>query len=245
MSTKSIKADVSIVTRPQTSPPDNPETGEMYFDSTAYNHKFYNGYEWINIGTPSGAVLPFASNNIPPGYLLCDGSAINRVTYKSLFNTIGIVYGPGDSSTTFNLPDYRGCYLKGTMKISSVTGTGTAGGNAASFFGHNLITGMRVRLTSGTLSGLSTATNYYVIAVDDNTLAFASSRANAFAGTRLAISGANSAVIQQWVDADSTSRLLSGSGGYSGATLGSVQEDLSVGTDSKSTNVYVNYIIKI
>jgi microcystin-dependent protein len=42
------------------------------------------------------------------GWLLCDGTAVSRTTYSVLFAAIGIDYGPGDGSTTFNLPDYRG-----------------------------------------------------------------------------------------------------------------------------------------
>ena len=57
---------------------------------------------------PTGSVVDFASNSIPNGWLLCDGSAISRTTHASLFNAIGTTYGVGDGSTTFNLPDCRG-----------------------------------------------------------------------------------------------------------------------------------------
>jgi microcystin-dependent protein len=40
--------------------------------------------------------------------LICDGSAVSRTTYPSLFAAIGIKYGPGDGSTTFNLPNLKG-----------------------------------------------------------------------------------------------------------------------------------------
>lgn len=58
-------------------------------------------------GVPVGTIIPFAGNSVPQGYLLCDGSAISRTTYASLFAVIGTIYGAGDGSTTFNLPDYR------------------------------------------------------------------------------------------------------------------------------------------
>lgn len=45
--------------------------------------------------------------------LLCDGTAVSRTTYADLFTAIGTKYGTGDGSTTFNLPDFRGCYLRG------------------------------------------------------------------------------------------------------------------------------------
>lgn len=52
-----------------------------------------------------GAILPFAGSVIPEGFLLCDGRAVSRETYGNLFYEIGITYGAGDGSTTFNLPD--------------------------------------------------------------------------------------------------------------------------------------------
>lgn len=60
------------------------------------------------IGVASGTVLDYAGNTAPTGYLLCYGQAINRVTFASLFTAIGTVYGAGDGSTTFNIPDARG-----------------------------------------------------------------------------------------------------------------------------------------
>ena len=62
---------------------------------------------------PTGAVFPFAGITAPEGFLLCDGSAVSRVTYAKLFEVIGELYGNGDGSTTFNLPDYRETVLVG------------------------------------------------------------------------------------------------------------------------------------
>lgn len=56
-------------------------------------------------GVPVGTIIPFAGNSIPQGYLLCDGSAISRTTYASLFAVIGTIYGAGDGNSTFNLPN--------------------------------------------------------------------------------------------------------------------------------------------
>lgn len=39
---------------------------------------------------------------------MCDGSAVSRTTYATLFTAIGTAYGTGDGSTTFNIPDLRG-----------------------------------------------------------------------------------------------------------------------------------------
>lgn len=58
--------------------------------------------------TPPGVILEYAGGSAPAGYLLCDGTAVNRTTYSALFAVIGVTYGPGDGASTFNLPDKRG-----------------------------------------------------------------------------------------------------------------------------------------
>ena len=58
-------------------------------------------------GVPIGALMPFAGETAPEGWLFCDGSEISREDYSILFSVIGEIYGDGDG-TTFNLPDLRG-----------------------------------------------------------------------------------------------------------------------------------------
>ncbi len=55
-----------------------------------------------------GMIQIFAGGLIPPGWLLCDGSAISRTVYRTLFDAILTNHGEGDGVTTFNLPDLRG-----------------------------------------------------------------------------------------------------------------------------------------
>ena len=62
---------------------------------------------------PSGVILPFGGSTAPTGWLVCDGSAISRTTYANLFAAIGTSHGYGDNSTTFNLPDFRGRFMRG------------------------------------------------------------------------------------------------------------------------------------
>ena len=62
---------------------------------------------------PAGTIVPFAGANIPTGFLLCNGSAVSRTLYADLFSAIGTVWGTGDGSTTFNLPDARDRFLEG------------------------------------------------------------------------------------------------------------------------------------
>ena len=62
---------------------------------------------------PSGALMPYAGTSAPTGFLLCDGSAVSRSTYATLFSAISTTYGAGDGSSTFNLPDLRGRVVAG------------------------------------------------------------------------------------------------------------------------------------
>jgi microcystin-dependent protein len=62
---------------------------------------------------PSGAVMAFARNTAPTGWLKANGAAISRTTYANLFSAIGTTFGAGDGSTTFNLPDLRGEFIRG------------------------------------------------------------------------------------------------------------------------------------
>lgn len=62
---------------------------------------------------PSGAVMPFARNSAPTGWLEADGAAVSRTTYAALFAAIGTTFGAGNGSTTFNLPDLRGEFVRG------------------------------------------------------------------------------------------------------------------------------------
>jgi microcystin-dependent protein len=62
---------------------------------------------------PSGAVMSFAMNSAPTGWLECDGAAVSRTTYSALFTAIGTTFGTGDGSTTFNVPNLRGEFVRG------------------------------------------------------------------------------------------------------------------------------------
>ena len=63
---------------------------------------------------PAGLILPFGNTTAPSGYLACHGQAVSRTTYATLFAAIGTTWGTGDGSTTFNVPDFRGAFLRGT-----------------------------------------------------------------------------------------------------------------------------------
>ncbi len=61
---------------------------------------------------PVGTIIAAPKSSVS-GYFLCNGQAVSRVTYSSLFAIIGTNFGPGDGTSTFNVPDYRGCFLRG------------------------------------------------------------------------------------------------------------------------------------
>jgi len=178
-----------------------------------------------NLGIPSGTVFPFAGSAAPYGYLVCDGRQVSRTEYAQLFLSIGTTHGQGNGSTTFNLPDYRGMFLRGRVDVTTIAGTGPVLSNQATFTNHGINrTGFKIRLQSGTLTGLAVDTDYFVIVVNSNTLAFATSRANALANARIAISGTNTAVLTQWEDPDYTSRSAMNVGGAQN-NVGSIQGD--------------------
>ena len=98
-----------------------------------------------------GSVIAFAGDaaQIPAGYLLCNGAAVSRTDYASLFAAIGTIYGSGYGNTTFNLPDFRGKFLRGFLDGTSAA-LGTAQGDAIR------------NLTGGTANLMSNLTSPYV-----------------------------------------------------------------------------------
>lgn len=71
-----------------------------------------------------GAIFPFPSDNVPNGWLLCNGSPVSRQTYAELFSAIGSTYGAGDNRTTFNLPDLRGRTVVGLETMGGASPSG-------------------------------------------------------------------------------------------------------------------------
>ena len=92
-----------------------PATGDIRFNTTLTQFEGYNGSAWGEIanGVPAGSVFSYASTTPPTGYLECNGAAVSRSTYASLFSAISTTWGVGDGSSTFNLPDLRGQFVRG------------------------------------------------------------------------------------------------------------------------------------
>lgn len=77
---------------------------------------------YVPIAPPIGSITAYTLAISPPGWLICDGTEVSRVTYKSLFAVIGITFGTGNNSTTFNLPNYLGAFLRGTGTNGNYSG---------------------------------------------------------------------------------------------------------------------------
>ncbi len=113
--------------------PDAPTEGQIWFDTsgspkanllkyrkdddtwdTAASQTYVNSQIGALLGSPAGlGPLPWSGAAAPAGWLLCDGLAVSRTTYSALFTAIGVTFGNGDGSTTFNVPDMRGRFPLG------------------------------------------------------------------------------------------------------------------------------------
>lgn len=111
--------------------PSNPTTGQQYFNTTDNKLYYYNGTEWVdltkssgssNSGVAIGTIVNWPSNSLPVGWLKCDGSAISRTDYSSLFSIIGTTFGAGDGSTTFNLPNITDKNILGNGTLGQLGG---------------------------------------------------------------------------------------------------------------------------
>lgn len=68
----------------------------------------------------TGLIFENSSPDLPAGFLWCDGSAVSRAAYPRLFAKIGITYGAGNGTTTFNVPDLRGRVTAGRDDMGGV-----------------------------------------------------------------------------------------------------------------------------
>jgi microcystin-dependent protein len=78
---------------------------------------------FVLANVPTGIINMWSTATAPTGYLLCDGTAVNRTTYAALFAVISTTFGVGDGSTTFNVPNY-------TNRMPYGTTVGATGGSA-------------------------------------------------------------------------------------------------------------------
>jgi microcystin-dependent protein len=100
---------------------------------------------------PIGGIQMYGASAAPSKWLLCQGSAVSRTTYSDLFGVIGVVYGSGDGSTTFNLPNFSG-----RMPIGMGQGNTAEGGGSGTLRSLNDTGGAEEQtLTSGEIPELT------------------------------------------------------------------------------------------
>lgn len=172
----------------------------------------------IYTGLP-GTVIDYAGATVPTGWLECLGTAVSRTTYSALFAAIGTVWGSGDGSTTFNLPDCRN-----RTRIGAGTGTVIAtfasrSSNVITVTGltdvanNEFQTGQAVLYSaaSGAMTGLTHNTTYYIVRTGNLTFSLASSLANAQNGTVISLSSDGTGT--QTFTLTRTARTIGGTGG--------------------------------
>jgi microcystin-dependent protein len=108
------------------------------YEATKYD---FDGANLTGIeGIPTATIVPWSSASVPSGFLECDGTAVSRTTYATLFGIVGTTYGAGDGSTTFNVPNLADNVpvgkspakaLASTGGANTVAATGNVGGSTA------------------------------------------------------------------------------------------------------------------
>lgn len=113
-------------------PDDSPATGRWILQTSPFD---------VSAGVETGDVIIRTNSTVPSGFLECNGAAISRTTYSNLFAEIGETFGAGDGVNTFNIPDFRGEFLRGwdhgsgnDPDAASRTGGDTIGSSQGSAF---------------------------------------------------------------------------------------------------------------
>jgi len=92
---------------------------------------------------PAGGIMPYAGTLAPSGWLFCGGQEVSRTANSALFSAIGITFGSGDGSSTFNVPDLRdrfplGDKDQGQTDAERVSNFSTERGSTGGFDEHQL-----------------------------------------------------------------------------------------------------------
>jgi microcystin-dependent protein len=94
--------------------PGVPAKGFMRYNDENSALEIHSGSSWENVGSGlTGSIVAYTANTVPSGYLECNGAAISRTDFSALFAIISDDFGNGDGSTTFNIPDLRGEFIRG------------------------------------------------------------------------------------------------------------------------------------
>ena len=101
--------------------------GDVHVSSKVCASAFYGDGSNLSGLLPPGVIVPYGVSAAPTGFLLCNGQAVSRTTYSALFAVVSALYGAGDESSTFNVPDLRGRFIAGWDAGTEVLTDVTAG----------------------------------------------------------------------------------------------------------------------
>ena len=119
------------------------DEGTLYYNSFTDELKVKGASTWSALGEatttemPTGSVITWVGSpsSPPTGWLLCDGAAVSRSTYSSLFAITSTYFGVGNGTTTFNLPDFRGLSLVGAVSANLGVAVGNTSGGKVWTYG--------------------------------------------------------------------------------------------------------------
>ena len=187
----------------------------------------------IVAGVPTSAVFCVAVATVPTGYLECNGAAVSRTTYSALFAIIGTNYGTGNGSSTFNLPDLRGEFIRG---FDNGKGTDSGRSIASSQSAQNASHNHSISL-SGTTSTVSLTGSITKISET-----FASGGGSA-SGVFTKTGGVNAANTPSRVDSSPAAGVdLNASHNHTFSASGTSG---SQGSEARPRNIAMMYIIKV
>lgn len=167
----------------------------------------------------TGEMRMYGGGAAPVGWLLCNGAAVSRATYASLFNVIGTTFGTGDGSTTFNLPD-----LSGRAPIGAGQGAGLT----------NRVLGTKVGAETHTLTQAETPLKTHTHGVTDAGHAHAMNEFNDLAG------GTGSGRISGTTNIGTVSTTSV----TTGVTINGAGDTAATGHNNMQPVLVVNFIIK-
>lgn len=105
------------------------------FEQDSVNRQIDHTYNSAYPIIPVGGMIFYGGTDLPEHYLLCDGTAISRIAFPLLFAKIGTIWGAGDGSATFNIPDFRDKVPAGSGGSLFGGTVGTSGGDSINALG--------------------------------------------------------------------------------------------------------------
>jgi microcystin-dependent protein len=183
---------------------------------------------------PTGAILPYGGAAAPTGFLLCDGTAVSRTTYATLFAIVGTFFGIGDNVTTFNLPDLRQRFPIG--KAASGTGSTLGGTGGAIDHTHSV---------PAHYHGMGTGADLNITAGGSHNHQYNINTAGGYATPKALIGGADAGVTGSFTETNTHTHTSGTFAGRIGLVTGGVDGNAAMTSGTANAPFQaVNYIIK-